>query len=196
MKTWLPFVFSIIIPGSGQIIMKKYLKGILMILISLILGFFISVIPFYYFYFGTMIWSVIDIYLVMEKSAEKTKAIRYLIFGIVTAIIIIPTTFYLTTIGFYKGGQYVKLEYFDSNNTKNEMLEISNRLDNYYLQNNKYPSDYLRFVSSKPIWESWKRDSWKNKYKYFQTDSTNYTLISSGKDGIFDTEDDIIIKSN
>lgn len=196
MKTWLPFVLSSIVPGSGQILMKEYLKGILMIFISLFLGFLISIIPFYFLYYGTMIWSVIDLYLIMEKDAGKTKAIRYLIFGIVTAIIIIPLTFYMTAISFYKGGQYVKSEYFDARNTKNEMLEISNRLDKYYINNNKYPTDYLKFVNSKPIWDSWKRDSWQNAYKYSQSDSTNYTLTSSGKDGVFETEDDIIVKSN
>ena len=195
MKTLLPFIFSIIIPGSGQILLKDYSRGVLMIIISLGPGLIVPIIIFQYLYLGTMIWSLIDIYLKTEKISGRTKATRYLIFSIIIVIIIIPTVFYLTTISFYKGGLYVKSEYFDSNNTKEEMVVICDNLDRYYNSTRKYPSDYQKFVCSKPIWDGWKRDSWLNKYRYTQSDSTNFTLTSSGKDGIFDTADDIIMKN-
>jgi hypothetical protein len=73
------------------------------------------------------------------------------------------------------------------------MKEIVDELDSYFQNNNKYPSDYLGFVNSKPIWDNWKRDSWGNKYKYSQIDFLNFTLISAGKDSEFNTKDDTIM---
>ncbi len=166
-----------------------------MIFTSLILGFFIPIIPYPFFYLGTMIWSVVDIYLILEKISGKTKAIRYLIFGIITAVIIIPTIFYLTTLSFFKGVQFVKSEQLNPEYTKNEMVEICDKLDDYYLIDGNYPLDYQEFVNSKPIWSKWKRDSWRRNYRYTQSDSTNYKLTSAGNDGVFDTEDDIEMKS-
>jgi hypothetical protein len=38
-------------------------------------------------------------------------------------------------------------------------------------------------------------DSWGNKIKYERISDENYRLISAGKDKIFDTDDDIVIKN-
>lgn len=195
MKTLLPFILSIIFPGTGQIILKKYLLGIVMIATWLILGFFIPRVPFEYFYFGTMIWSLIDIYIRMEEISGRTKAVRYLIFSIITVVVIVPAILILSTATLMKGGRFVRLEYFGVDQTKDEMADISDKLDFYFSHYNQYPSDYESWVGSKPIWSEWKRDSWNNKYRYAQTDATNYILTSSGKDGEFDTGDDIIRKS-
>lgn len=194
MSTLLPFVLSIILPGTGQFVQKKYLLGISMIFIWLFLGLYIPYIPFSYFYYGTMIWSLIDIYIRMENISGRSKAIRYLIFSIIIAVIIIPSIFLLSTLTFIKGGRFMQSEFLGLDQTKDEMVEISDQLDSYFNYYKKYPSDYEQWIESKPIWEGWKRDSWGNNFRYTQSDSTNYTLTSSGKDGKFETEDDLIVR--
>ena len=196
MKTLLPFLASIFFPGLGQIILKDYFKGILMLVICFVGGLIVPFIPYLFFYFGTVIWSLVDIYLQTEKISGKKSAVRNLIFSIVVVVIIIPAIFYLSLISFSMGGEYVANEFLNSKHTEKELVEISKELDSYFERHKKYPSDYFKVVGSKPIWSSWKTDKWDKKYRYSQSDSTNYTLTSAGKDGQFDTEDDVVQKSS
>ena len=196
MKTLLPFLASIFFPGLGQIILKDYFKGILMLVICFVGGLIVPFIPYLFFYFGTVIWSLVDIYLQTEKISGKKSAVRNLIFSIVVVVIIIPAIFYLSLISFSVGGEYVANEFLNSKHTEKELVEISKELDSYFERHKKYPSDYFKFVGSKPIWSSWKTDKWDKKYRYSQSDSTNYTLTSAGKDGQFDTEDDVVQKGS
>jgi len=196
MKTLLPFLASIFFPGLGQIILKDYFKGILMLVIAFVGGMIVPFIPFPFIYYGIVIWSLVDIYLKTEKISGKTSAVRNLIFSIIVVVIIIPLVFYLSIVSFISGGEYVANEFLNSRHTEKELVEISKELDSYFERHKKYPADYFKFVGSKPIWSSWKTDKWNNRYKYFQTDSTNYTLTSAGKDKVFDTEDDVIQKGS
>ena len=196
MKTLLPFLASIFFPGLGQIILKDYFKGILMLVICFFVGLIIPIIPYPFFYFGTLIWSLVDIYFKTEKISGKKSAVRNLIFSIVVVVIIIPAVFYLSIVSFSAGGEYVANEYLNSKYTEKELIDISKELDNYFESHKKYPSDYFKFVGSKPIWSSWKNDKWGKRYRYTQTDSTNYTLTSAGKDGKFETEDDVVQKGS
>ena len=195
MKTLLPFLLSIIIPGAGQIYLRDYWKGILMIFLSLFVGFLIPAIPFHYLFLGTMIWSQFDIYLKTEKKEGKSKAIKNLIFSFVIIIFIVPAMFYLSIVSFSIGGKYTTNHYLNEKNTKEEMNVIADQLDSYYFNFKRYPSDFEAYVRSKPIWSSWLTDSWGNKYNYSLKDSVNYTLISAGEDITIGTADDII-KSN
>ncbi|NOX45836.1 MAG: hypothetical protein GXO89_02535 [Chlorobi bacterium] len=102
----------------------------------------------------------------MEKISGKSKAVRYLIFSIIIVVVLIPAIFYLSALSFIEGGAYLKSELLDSRRTKTEMNEIVDELDRCFQNHNTYPTDYQRFVDSKPIWDSWKRDSWGNKYKF------------------------------
>ncbi len=192
MRTLLPFLFSIIIPGTGQLYLRDYWKGILMIFLSVFLWLLVPFIPLAYLFTGTMIWSLIDIYLKTEKKEGKSKAVKNLIFSFVVVIFIIPGIFYLSLVSFTKGGEYASDHYFNEKNTQSEMTEIAKQLDSYFYSFKKYPSDYESFVRTKPIWAGWLTDSWENKYNYSQTDSLNYTLTSAGQDGEFGTSDDIV----
>jgi TM2 domain-containing membrane protein YozV len=194
MKALLPFLFSIIIPGTGQLYLRDYWKGLLMILVSLFGGFIIPFIPFSFLFTGTMIWSEIDIYLKTEKTEGRSKAIKNLIFSLITMIFIIPAIFYLSLVSFSVGGKYASDHFFNQNHTEKEMNEIASQLDKYYHKYKKYPSDFETYARSKPLWSSWLTDGWENKYNYLQTDSIHYTLISAGEDRRFGTTDDLIKK--
>ena len=88
-KNLLPFIFSILIPGAGQLYLKDYKKGILILLISIIGVLIIPIIIFPYVYVICMIWSVTDIYMKLEKIEGRGKAIRNLIFSIIIMVILI-----------------------------------------------------------------------------------------------------------
>jgi len=94
----------------------------------------------------------------------------------------------------YQGGKYVTKEYLNVEHTEDEMIEISTALNKYEIRNKKYPQDFYEFVHSKPIWESWATDSWGNKYTYNLTQK-GFVITSSGVDGKFNTEDDIVRKN-
>lgn len=195
MKNLLPFILSFLIPGLGQIYIKDYKKGIIMLLVTIVGGLFIPIIPFEYVYGICLIWALVDIYLTLEKIEGRQSVIRRLIFSLIIVLIIVPSIIYLFFISLKIGGEYVKSEYFDLPNTKNEMKEISQELDKYFGYYKKYPSDFKSFVRSKPIWSSWESDSWENDYNYSQKDSLHYLLISSGKDCKFNTDDDLRIEN-
>lgn len=93
----------------------------------------------------------------------------------------------------FKGGQYVKEEYLNSEYTKDEMTEIGNALERYQSSQQKYPSDFKTFVMSKPIWSSWLNDQWESKYNYSLSSDGGFKLTSAGPDRIMNSSDDIVI---
>jgi len=185
-----------ILPGAGHLILKDYKKGIILLLIQTI-GFFVfPIISYYYFYVPCMIVSVVDLYLKLQKMNGKAKTIRALIFGIIILVILIPALIMVLITTFKVGGQYITDNYFNEGRTKKEMNEISIAIDRFYDKHQRYPADYNKFISTKPIWNAWKSDSWDNRYRYTQKDSVDYVLQSSGKDKKFDTNDDLRITNN
>jgi TM2 domain-containing membrane protein YozV len=190
MKTLLPFLFSTFIPGTGQLYLRKYLSGIILLLLPILVIVIFPKIPLEYPYLIFVIISVADVYFISSKSIGRKKALLNLSFALIIALVILPATFYLFILSMYKGGEYIKNEHLNIGHTKREMVEISNALTRHYARNNEYPEDYFKFVTRKPIWEPWSNDSWDNNYKYELTDG-GYKLTSAGVDGIFDTEDDI-----
>lgn len=192
MKILLPFIFSAIIPGTGQLYLRHFLKGFLMLVLPFSIIYFVPEIPITYPYLICQIVSLADIYLTIEKREGKKKALTNLVFGLVIVIIIIPITIYLFTLSLYKGGLHFKDEILSSDQTKKEMSEISTALENYYAKYNRYPVKYDDFVRTKPIWNRWREDSWGTKYEYEVTEPNGYILKSAGKDQIFDTPDDVV----
>lgn len=191
MKILLPFIFSAVLPGTGQFYLRDYLKGIILLLFPFVIDFLIPDLPFQYPYLFAVIISLTDIYLKTEKKEGRQKAMKNLIFGLIVVIVILPSVFYLFTLSMYKGGQYVSNEILNVEHTEDEMTEISKALDNYYFNNGMYPGDFQKFVRRKPVWSHWITDSWDNKYRYQRLDSGSYKLTSAGKDEQFDTDDDI-----
>ena len=192
MKTLLPYIFSTFIPGSGQLYQREYIKGLILLLSPIAVAFFIPLIPFHYVYLLSVIISLTYVFLNTESKEGRTKAIKYLIFSLVLALVVFPITFYLFTVSMYKGGQHVKNEYLNSGHTKTEMAEITKAFEWYYSSKKAYPTDYKSFVLTKPIWSSWLEDSWGTPYKYESNEPDSYKLTSAGTDLQFDTPDDIV----
>ena len=198
MKNLLPFIISFFLPGIGQFILKNFKKGGIILSSYIISTFlilnldFLSLIPFWFPHIIIMIWAIFGVYDIIEERDGKKSATRYLAFSLLIVIVLFPLTLTLLTTGIFKGAEFVTNEYLNEDRTKTEMNEISTELSLYKNHYGTYPKNYESFVSRKPIWGSWKADSWKNPYKYELIDSLNYKLISAGKDGIYLNEDDII----
>ena len=201
MKNLLPFIISFFLPGIGQFILKNFKKGGIILSSYIISTFlilnldFLSLIPFWFPHIIIMIWAIFGVYDIIEERDGKKSATRYLAFSLLIVIVLFPLTLTLLTTGIFKGAEFVTNEYLNEDRTKTEMNEISTELSLYKNHYGTYPKNYESFVSRKPIWGSWKADSWKNPYKYELIDSLNYKLISAGKDGIYLNKDDIIRKN-
>ena len=191
MNSLIPFILSAIIPGTGQLYMGRYTSGLLNLLLPILL---IFLLPYFalFIYPTFAIISFIEIYQVVSKSEGKKKAMIQLNFGLITVIIIIPTLIFLFQLSVINGNQYVRKQYLNEGFTRDEMQEIQEALKWYKNNTDTFPDSFSSFVQSKPIWQGWLNDAWNQNYKYERTDSS-YTLTSAGKDGLFGTEDDIIV---
>jgi len=197
MNSLLTFVISFFIPGVGQLILKDYTKGIIILALLFLSPYliikieFLNFIPIWVPYPILMIWAIFDVYDKIEKIEGRKSSSRKLVFSILIVVIIIPAILFLLFKGVIVGGKFLTNEYLNEDRTKKEMNEISLKLEKYRNHYGFYPKNYDIFISQKPIWSSWKADSWNNPYKYELKDSINYQLISAGKDGIFNNEDDL-----
>ncbi|MFH4966549.1 hypothetical protein V8G69_16250 [Gaetbulibacter sp. M235] len=191
------FVVSFFIPGIGQLILKDYTKGIIILILLFLSPYLIittdlfDFIPIWSPYIILMIWSIFDIFDKIEKIEGRKSASRKLALSVLITLIIIPATLFLLFSGLFKGAKFLTNEYLNEDRTKKEMNEISVNLEKHRNHYGFYPANYHLFISQKPIWSSWKADSWNNPYNYELKDSLNYQLISAGKDGIFNNEDDL-----
>lgn len=194
MNLLIPFVLSAIFPGLGQLYAAKYWKGLALVL-SPFIAFFLLPLGFIFSYTVLVIISLADLYLSFEKTENKKRVMKNLVFAVLIVIIVIPSLFYLLTLSMYKGGLYVKDEFLSEDYTESEMNDIIKALNKYQSDTDTFPTDYLKFVKTKPIWDSWYNDDWGNPYKYIN-EGGDIKLISAGKDATFATEDDIILTSS
>lgn len=198
MKTLIPFIISFFLPGVGQFLLEDFRKGGIILLSNIVLTFliinieFLNFVPIWFPHIIFMIWAIFDVYDKIEERDGKKSATRHLAFSLLIVVVLFPLTLTLLATGLFKGAEFLSDEYLNSDRTKTEMNEISTELGLYKNYYGVYPENYESFIGQKPIWGSWKADSWKNPYKYELIDSLNYKLISAGKDGIYSNKDDII----
>ena len=201
MHTLTPFVLSFFFPGIGQLTLKDYSKGLLIISTWLISVLLISQTDFQIYFlhifihFAFVIWSLFDLFDKVEKLEGRNSATRKLALGVIISLILIPTVMYFLFAGLFKSGEFIADEYLNEDRTKEEMNVISTALGNYKAHYGYFPQNFDSFISTKPIRAGWKSDSWNNNYNYELIDSLNYRLISAGKDGIKGNDDDLITKN-
>lgn len=79
------------------------------------------------------------------------------------------------------------------NKTKNEIVEIREWIEKWNIEYNMYPKDLKEAVGNDPMKQSWLKDAWGREYKYYVGKGV-FQILSAGKDGEFETDDDIITK--
>ena len=79
--------------------------------------------------------------------------------------------------------------------TKKEILEMSDRMENWKENLGKYPTELNELIGNSPLRQDWKKDAWNREYEFTITENgKGFLITSAGSDGKFGTKDDI--KSN
>lgn len=188
MKTIAPFLLSIFLPGLGHLIVKRYIRGLLIMLLTIALVFYIPLLAYL-----MVLIALVDLYYIMEKEHGRKAASRRLFFSILLSVIIIPGLIYAFGISLLLGTEMAANHYFNERNTASEMEEIAGALESYRSKKGHYPPNFDEFVNSKPIWKNWRTDFWNNPYQYQLKDSLRYQLLSAGEDQQYGTGDDIVL---
>ena len=78
-------------------------------------------------------------------------------------------------------------------NTRRDLIEMHNGIISYLNQMQRLPVGLEELVGNNPLKREWLYDGWGNGYKYVILDSINskFIVFSAGKDGIFETSDDL-----
>ncbi|PNW26427.1 type II secretion system protein GspG [Formosa algae] len=78
-------------------------------------------------------------------------------------------------------------------NTKKEVLKMSERMENWNENLGHYPTDLNELIGNSPARQDWKKDAWNRTYEFKISENGKQFLIrSAGPDGTFNTKDDII----
>jgi hypothetical protein len=80
-------------------------------------------------------------------------------------------------------------------NTKQEIISITNELEQFKRTTGYYPSSLDSIIRQNPLKREWRKDSWDNQY-FYMLSNQNFFLKSPGSDGALNTEDDISLGDN
>lgn len=87
---------------------------------------------------------------------------------------------------------YLFSRHADENKTIKHLTTIQMLLEAEKKEFKKYPSDLSAIIRNNPLHQNLLTDSWNNHYHYeLSCDGLNYNLVSKGKDGKLNTDDDI-----
>jgi hypothetical protein len=78
--------------------------------------------------------------------------------------------------------------------TRTNLTSLERAIDFFIAQNGRTPND-LREVQTFNRSVYVESDAWGNPIKYQRISDSSFRLISAGKDKVFDTEDDVVIKN-
>jgi hypothetical protein len=85
---------------------------------------------------------------------------------------------------------------FREKNTKSEMDVIRQAVLHHQQETGTYPASLESLIGNNPLRQEWRVDFWQRPYIFQQEGPNTFWLISSGKDKVAGTEDDIRIKLN
>jgi hypothetical protein len=86
--------------------------------------------------------------------------------------------------------------FFHKSDTLNDCREMTAALEFYKDHKKTYPDNLHTLIANNPLREEWYKDGWNRPYQYIAVDNgSSYILSSSGRDGVFDSPDDITFRS-
>ncbi len=143
-----------------------------------------------------IILMILGTILIVSAKHVKWKSVKIninLIKRLISRIVIVFLGFMLIYTILYLS----TINYFKKKYTIRDCTEIIAALESYKKDNKPYPRSLDSLIGNNPIRAEWKKDRWNTSYKYYTTNNDrSYTLTSAGKDKIFNSNDDIIYKSN
>jgi hypothetical protein len=82
--------------------------------------------------------------------------------------------------------------FIKNRDTRTDCRQMTRALDHFYERTARYPANLAELIGKSPLRQGWKRDGWGKAYRYSTaTGGTSYLLISAGRDGRFNTGDDL-----
>lgn len=179
-------LLSILIPGLGQIYFGKTMRGIIMILMTLV--------PFLYPI--ALIWSIIDAIHLSKKSTPPAFSKKEAIGILVTVFIVVPIIAFFTWMLLFSSLSFVSNRTIKPNNTKEEGTRIVLAIKKFQTSKEKLPGSIYDIIGNKPLNQTWLTDAWDEPYIYeVSEDGKKFLLKSKGRDKIVGTKDDIILHS-
>ena len=80
----------------------------------------------------------------------------------------------------------------DTKKTRKKIIAIQQLLEKEKEVFHNYPEELKTIIRNNPLRKDLLKDAWNNDFRYQQlVNGKSYTIISLGKDGILNTEDDI-----
>lgn len=104
-------------------------------------------------------------------------------------VVISIAAFFVLIICLFVFGQ----NYFKARDTRADGKDMVAELENYNQTNHSYPDNLNILIGKNPLRAAWEKDRWGNVYRYTTTGAA-FTLRSAGKDGKFETGDDVVLK--
>lgn len=124
---------------------------------------------------------LIDI--LLFKFAWRSKIRRFVVAGILIVLAII---------GFFVRS-YNREQRPYSLTLKKSKLTI-NELNNFYSSINHFPDSLEEMISNNPLKRDLVYDGWKREFIYIKKNDSTFILVSSGPDGIINSDDDLVFK--
>tara|TARA_R110001606_G_C15360647_1_gene648488 strand:+ start:1584 stop:2051 length:468 start_codon:yes stop_codon:yes gene_type:complete len=79
--------------------------------------------------------------------------------------------------------------------TKKELIKITDWIEKWKIKYDHYPTELNEIIGNNPQRQGWNTDAWDRPYKYtHQNNGIGFSIKFAGKDGQFETKDDIILK--
>lgn len=130
---------------------------------------------------------------VERKEKEDGKKRTFQKYFLKPSVIVILSTFLIgiTLISLYNLYQTI---YILPKKTQREISEIADSIENWKEKYGSFPKDFETLISNHPMRQDWYNDAWDRPYIYeIDMNSESFKIKSSGRDGIFNTEDDITL---
>jgi len=174
-------LLACVLPGLGHIYIREYRKALL-----IFLGFFLfALIPYIGLFvaIGTYGWSISDILKYKQAGSTLNKK---MIFGffLVIALFFIMLAVFLNHFMVKMVEEKKKLQ------TLEKMNSIIELMTKYREEKGIYAERIEDLVGGSPIRKSLLRDAW-GRGLILHREGKLYRLHSTGKDGVFNTEDDL-----
>ena len=131
----------------------------------------------------------------LKEKVDKNEKIGWV------DVIISPSIRYAVMIGlvlgFLIGGFNLLTDnYFKERATIKRLSAISAEIQKIRDNTGHYPETIDEVISNNPLRKNWNMDKWDNEIKYRRgLDGNGFVLISNGRDELYETKDDIIIKN-
>lgn len=199
---------------------KKYILRI--VLIVAFLAIFLYTLPYLFRVYILMVPAIV-VYLLLfrkdlfwnrnpEQSApieisdvdeKKSTWWNDLYFGILTTLrenkplirntlLVIGSVFFLLVVSLYFIAGSLK-----RSRTYDELASIANEITIFRQHHKRLPENIEELIARNPLRNTWKEDYWGHPIMYtISSNSTSAQLRSAGEDGLLNTEDDLVVKTN